>query len=128
MENEIKSEGTPFERPIDKSRAFKYKKFDSELLQKNLNVENKDNPFYNKIIVVTGDFDIKRNVIADKLYSLGADINTTISVKTNFVLIGEKAGPSKMEKINKLIESGIVIKLLDKSNLYSIMSDHFEDI
>lgn len=128
MENEIKPEETSFERPIDKARAFKYKKFDTELLRKNLDVENKENPFYNKIIVITGDFDIKRDIIAAKLYELGADINSTISTKTNFVLIGEKAGPAKIDKIKKLIDSGVVIKLLYKSHLYSIMSNHFEDI
>ena len=128
MENEIKPEETPFERPIDKARAFKYKKFDTELLQKNLDVENQCNPFYDKTIVITGDFDIKRDIIAGKLYSLGADINTVISKNTNFVLIGENAGPAKMVKIHNLIESGVNIKLLDKTHLYSIMSNHFEDI
>lgn len=110
------------------STDFKNKKINPELLQKNLDTDFKENPFYDKTIVITGDFEIKRSVIADKLYELGADINTAISKKTNYVLMGQNAGPAKTIKINELITSGVDIKILSETHLYSIMSNHFEDI
>ena len=42
----------------------------------------------------------------------GADIDTTITKRTNFVITGSAPGPSKMKKIEKLITQGCDIRLV----------------
>ncbi len=38
--------------------------------------------------------------MATLLWKVGADVNTSISRKTNYVIVGLNAGPSKLEKID----------------------------
>lgn len=75
-------------------------------------IENKDTPFYHKKIVITGLFNSypERETLAELLKKYGADINSSISSKTNIVIIGKGAGPSKMKKIEELKEKGIDIE------------------
>lgn len=71
------------------------------------NVENKDNPFYMKKVVITGfaNGDTKKEM-AQTLKKLGADIDTGVGKKTNFLIVGESPGPSKLKKMETLIEEG----------------------
>lgn len=68
-----------------------------------INVEDKSHLFYNKKVVITGEFPSfeNRNIIAEMLQNVGADVNGSISQKTDFVIVGQKAGPKKMELIEK---------------------------
>lgn len=62
-------------------------------------------------------------MISEKhLQSLGADINTSISKKTNIVVIGDGAGPSKLRKIEELRESGCDIRIIYEPELIDILS------
>ena len=89
-----------------------------------LDVENKNNPFYNKKVVITGIFSmISRNDLASLMQSLGADVNTSISKKTNYVITGMEPGPSKLEKIKKLQEEGYEIKILSEDSLFEIIKE-----
>ena len=117
----------PKEKP-KRTDMFEGKKIKPELLIKNLDVENKDNPFYNKSIVITGTFFIERNIIASIFKKLGADINTSISKKTNFVLAGDDAGPAKLLKIAQLNKEGCGIKLLMSNELEDIIENKFDSI
>jgi DNA polymerase-3 subunit epsilon len=95
------------------SNLFGDKKIDSDLLKPNLNVENKENFFFNKKVVFTGDLDsIDRKDAAKKIQKMGADINVSISKKTDIVIIGQGAGPSKMKKIQELKNKGFNIRLI----------------
>ena len=73
-------------------------------------------------------FDVERVELARKLKSLGADLDTTISKRTNFVLIGREAGPSKLAKMQSLIENGYDIRPLGQKEVTLIMSDNFNII
>ncbi len=76
--------------------------------------ENTNSIFNTKTFVITGSFDISRDVIKEKLEQLGATVSGSISKNTDYLLAGEKAG-SKLEKaqslgvsvINSLEELGI---------------------
>jgi DNA polymerase-3 subunit epsilon len=82
---------------------FGSKKVEKDDLKPNFDIENKSNPFYRKKIVFTGDLlAFRRKEAAHKIKLLGADVNTSISKKTDFVIIGNNPGPSKMIKIEKL--------------------------
>lgn len=88
-------------------------------------VEDKSTPFYGAKVVITGTFPHypSRNDLAKRLKSLGADINTTISGKTDIVVLGEGAGPSKMEKVAALAEKGHSIRLILEDELIKILGD-----
>ena len=77
-------------------------------------IENKDSIFYNSTVVITGVFEQfdSRDVLAAKLQSLGARITSSISKKTTHVLVGNDAGPAKIEKIRQLQSEGYPIVML----------------
>ena len=113
---------------VKKPTLYSDKRIDPALLCKNLDVENKENPFYNKSIVITGTFFMERNIIASIFKKLGADINTSISRKTNFVLAGDDAGPAKLLKVAQLNNEGCEIRLLMSDELENIIQNKFENI
>jgi DNA ligase (NAD+) len=70
--------------------------------QPKLTEEALDNPFNNKKIVLTGTLQtMARNDAKAQLEKLGANITSSISAKTDFLIAGEKAG-SKLAKAEKL--------------------------
>jgi NAD-dependent DNA ligase len=104
---------------------FEKQKISKEHLVKDLSiVKNTETIFFDKTVVITGVFSkfIDRNILAVKLKELGADINTSISKKTDIVCLGwDGVGPKKMEKIKELKDSGIEIRLVYEDELYSIL-------
>lgn len=58
------------------------------------------------------------------LRSYGADINTSISSKTDIVIVGQGAGPSKMRKIEELREKGADIRVIEEPELLQILDAH----
>jgi DNA polymerase-3 subunit epsilon len=96
------------------------------LVQIDLNeVTNKSTIFFDKKIVITGILDNypKREILAKKLQQYGADINTVISTKTNIVIIGHKAGPVKLTKIQKLKDAGNDIRIIYETELMEILNN-----
>lgn len=89
-------------------------------------VENPDTPFFMKKVVITGLFDAFpiREELASLLKKYGADINSSISRKTNIVIMGVGAGPSKMRQISELQENGFDIMVLHEDDLLKIISDY----
>ena len=86
-------------------------------------VENKDTIFYGATVVITGTFDKYpiRDDLAAKIQLLGGRICSSISKKTNIVLVGEGAGPKKIKTINEYKEQGISITILREHELVSIL-------
>ena len=91
------------------------------------NCINSDTIFYNKKTVITGIFEKypEREELASILKSYGADINTSISKKTEIVVIGSGAGPKKLEKIEEINASGQGnIRTINEDELYSLLSKY----
>lgn len=67
-------------------------------------VEDTSHLFYKKKVVITGTFEKFpfREEMAKLLHEVGADVNSSISKKTDYVIVGESAGPKKLEKIENL--------------------------
>ena len=64
--------------------------------------ENTNNPFAGKTVVATGKLEnYTRDGIQMKLLSLGAKPASSVSKKTDYVIVGEKAG-SKLTKAQEL--------------------------
>ena len=62
----------------------------------------KDNIFKGKTIVLTGSLEhYTRDKASEILFNLGANVTSTVSKKTDFVLVGENAG-SKLAKAQNL--------------------------
>lgn len=97
-------------------------KLKGDILKKDLSNADPNNPFYDKKIVITGTFVRDRKELAEKLKRMGVDINTTISKETNIVLMGNKPGPAKVNKIKSLQDRGIPIRIIEESELESILS------
>ena len=87
-------------------------------------IENKDTIFFQKKVVITGTFCNypDRDELGSILKSFGADMNTTISGKTDIVIVGEGAGPSKLRKIQELKDKGKDIRMIYEKELCEIMN------
>ena len=71
----------------------------------NLEVKE-ESPFMNKTVVITGSLhNYTRTDIKEKLESLGAKVSSSVSKKTDFVLVGEEPG----SKFDKAMELGVKI-------------------
>ncbi len=105
-------------------KFFGHKKLDSDLFVKDLTNADPNNPFYDKKVVITGDFSfIDRKGLAAKLKRMGADIDSGISRKTNIVLTGDKAGPSKMKKLEQLLSDGCEIRQINENELINLINN-----
>ncbi|HBN63021.1 MULTISPECIES: exonuclease domain-containing protein [Duncaniella] len=104
-------------------KAKKYERNTLDAIDDSL-IENKDTPFFHARTVITGIFSAypNRDELGKILQALGADINTSISRKTNIVIVGSGAGPSKLRKIEELRTDGFDIRVIYEPELLSILS------
>ncbi|MGL4730863.1 MAG: NAD-dependent DNA ligase LigA [Clostridium sp.] len=79
-------------------------------------VEIKENPFEGKTMVVTGTLEqYSRSEIKEKLEALGVKISSSVSKKTDYVLVGKEPG----SKYNKAMDIGI--KILSEKEFNSMI-------
>jgi DNA polymerase-3 subunit epsilon len=98
-----------------------HKALKGDVLKPNFNVEDQTSPFFQKKVVITGLFrTITREEIARKLKLLGADVDTSVTQKTNYIIVGLDPGPSKINKANDLIKLGSPLKMLTEIDFISI--------
>ncbi|MZP67205.1 MAG: hypothetical protein GT597_13785 [Bacteroidales bacterium] len=77
--------------------------------------ECKINFFSGKKVVFTGVLSsMSRPEAAQRIHKLGADIDSSITPRTNIVILGDGAGPKKLKLIEKLNNSGCSIQLLNE--------------
>ena len=88
-------------------------------------VKNKNTSFFQKKVVFTGNLDSfpQREIVAELLREYGADINSSISRKTDIVIVGRGAGPSKMKKIQELQEGGYGLRVLHEHEFLQILEE-----
>lgn len=88
-------------------------------------IENSSTPFFHARTVITGVLEAfpNRNELGKKLQALGADINTSISKKTDIVVMGSAAGPAKVKKIEELKAAGHDIRVIYEPELLRILSE-----
>ena len=87
-----------------------------------MNVENILNPFYAKKVVFTGILQtMTRDEAAKKVKDLGADIDTGVTKRTDFVIVGQGAGPSKLKKIEDLNLSGFKIRIIIEDDFLNMI-------
>ncbi|MCH5234782.1 MAG: 3'-5' exoribonuclease [Muribaculaceae bacterium] len=110
-----------FEEPTKKSK----RSLDKKALNKieDSEISNKNTPFYNQKIVITGVFlnYPDRNELAQTLQNYGASVVGSISSKTNIVIVGADAGPSKLRKIDDFNAKGANIRIIREKELKEIL-------
>lgn len=104
----------------------KAERLSGDVLIKDLSNADPNNPFYDRKVVITGEFSIQRKELGKILKSMGADIDTGITKRTNYVLIGNDPGPIKLEKLDKLIHDGYNIRKLNLNDLNAILAGDWE--
>ncbi len=89
-----------------------------------------ENYFKGKIIVMTGDFKLlgDRDSVACLLKGLGARVNSSVSKNIDIIVVGEKPGPSKMEKVELLINEGCDIRLMNELEFILALHDEGVDL
>lgn len=107
-------------------KIYRGKLINSELLTPSTTADH-DSLFFNRKIVMTGDFaKYGRNDLAEKLQQLGADIDTSISKHTSYIILGENPGPSKMKKVESLLSEGYTILFIQENDLDEIFCGNIE--
>lgn len=96
------------------------KEYDENNVSKCSNSES--NEFCGKSVVVTGALEnFSREEIRNILTNKGAYVKSSISCKTEIVIIGIDPGPVKMDKIKYLTDNGCSIQLLEEDQLMKIL-------
>jgi len=96
-----------------------------DVLKPDLENADKNSPFYNKKVVFTGILEnVKRQEAAIIVKKMGADIDTSITKRTNFVITGIDPGPSKMNKIIKYNNDGCDIKILYENDFLEMIKQN----
>ncbi len=99
-----------------------HEKLCGKVLKPDLEQADSNSPFYNKKIVFTGILSkIGREEAAKIVKKMGADIDTSISKKTNIVIIGTGAGPAKLKKIGEYNNTGSNIVLIYETEFLEII-------
>ncbi len=105
-----------------------YEPIKGDLLMQDLTGADPRNPFYDKRVVITGAFSIDRIILAQHIKKLGAKIDTSVSHRTNFVIVGNDAGQKKLELIEELNGQGCDIKKINEKMLIDMLAPYFPDI
>ena len=93
----ILSDGETIE--VEDTPSASKKKYNPEDKVQRTDLDNvSDNPFKNQVVVLTGFAKEDSQEYAHKLNELGAIIKDGVNKKTNILITGYNAGPSKMQK------------------------------
>ena len=88
---------------VTEPSSIPYQKYNPEDKVQRADLENVvDNPFKNQVIVLTGFAKSDSQAYAHKLNELGAIIKDGVNKKTNILITGYNAGPSKMQKAQEV--------------------------
>jgi DNA polymerase III subunit epsilon len=110
-------------KPISSPDFFAgHEHLSGNILKKDLSSADPKHPFYNKKIVFTGVLDsISREEAARAVKAHGADIDSGITRKTNYVIAGNGAGPSKLKKIEQFNSEGARIQIIGEEEFLEIL-------
>lgn len=100
-------------KEVKKSFFEGHERIKGDLLKPDFENGDPNSPFFNKKVVFTGVLSsIERKEAAKKVKKLGADIDTSITKRTKYVVAGSAPGPSKLKKIENYQKAGCDIQIL----------------
>ncbi len=99
-----------------------HERIKGNVLKPNFEIADCNNPFYRKKVVITGIFDsISRQEIAQILKDRGADVDTSVSEKTDIIISGREPGPSKLRKVDALKAKGHKIIVASETDFLNMV-------
>jgi DNA polymerase-3 subunit epsilon len=99
-----------------------HEKLCGNVLRPDLEHADCNSPFFGKKCVFTGVLsEIGREKAANIVKKMGADIDTGITKRTDYVIIGSGAGPSKLKKIDEYNSSGSNINMIYESEFLEMI-------
>lgn len=82
-----------------------------------------------KKVVISGIYKtFARTELAEILKGLGADLNTTVSKKTDFLIAGENTGPSKLKKMKLFVNENLSKKIIEETELINMLKPHIRGL
>lgn len=109
----------------NKPKIIFHEQLHGEVLKPDLENSDPNSPFFNKKMVITGIFNsFSRDELGNMLRDMGADLNGSVSKKTEFVIVGEDAGPMKLQKIEQFNRDGANIVILNEEELKVIVRNY----
>ena len=83
----------------ERAKELQARTIESQYLYPIKDLEDTSHFFYGKKVVISGVYDNypDRNDLARLFWEVGADIDTTVGKYTEFLIIGDDAGPKKLE-------------------------------
>lgn len=94
-----------------------------EVLKPCLEKADINSPFYGKKIVFTGVLSsISREEAGRITQQMGADIDSGVTRKTDYVILGAGAGPAKLKKIEEYNRLGSMIKILKEKEFLELIN------
>ena len=99
-----------------------HERISGDVLRPDLENGDPNSPFYGKKLVLTGVLEkITRLEAAEILKNLGADIDTGVTKRTNYIIAGKDPGPSKIKKARKYQDEGKDICILDEDEFLNML-------
>lgn len=88
-------------------------------------VQNKNNPFFKKKVVITGVYEHwpNRDELASILKKMGADIDGSVGKYTNILCTGRECGPVKLKKMQELINAGKDAQILKEEEIIKLIQE-----
>jgi DNA polymerase-3 subunit epsilon len=105
--------------------GLKDQKITGDLLKcKDPSLVDDNSPFKGKKVVISGTYDRwpDRKELALLIKDLGADIDTGVSKRTNFLIAGANVGPSKLAKMKANIAAGCNAKILNEKQVIELLN------
>jgi DNA polymerase III epsilon subunit-like protein len=104
--------------------AYGAEELKGEILTIKKEVDNPNNPFYRKKVVLAGAFDvIDKMELAERLRDLGADLDLTMSAKTDFLITGKAVEDSKMRRAFDLISEGSTLTIIKQDRALEMVQN-----
>lgn len=99
-----------------------HERITGDLLKPDLEHCDCNHPLYNKKVVFTGVLStISREEAARAVKAHGADIDSGITKRTNYVIAGSGAGPAKLKKIEQYNNQGAGIRIIGEEEFLGMI-------
>ncbi|MCX6267504.1 MAG: exonuclease domain-containing protein [Bacteroidetes bacterium] len=118
-ENDYKTFGSKAKQQLFEDHG----KLDHDLFKPELDsVMNKNNPFFNKKVVITGVYQTwpDRNDLAKIIKQFGADIDSGVTSKTQILIAGANSGPVKIQKMQANIDIDNTRKIMSEEDVLGV--------
>lgn len=95
---------------------------------KNVSSLHPTETFINKKFLITGSTPFDRDLASDIIKQLGGKVSSGINKSLDYVILGEKPGPSKIKKLSQLIDEGYNIIKLSVDDFFDLLKTSIKSI